>query len=186
MSERKKLSDILRGTDRDALSKTWENTEAAKDLEPLPAGEYVFRILAGELFTSQRGTPGYKLSLEVAEGEHEGRRAWHEVYLTPAALPMAKRDLAKLGVSALEQLDRPLPQGILIRGRLALRTDGGSPHNRLVRFEAAGVEPSDAYEPKEDGDGKDGDEPGESFPFGANEPVRNGVAPTPYDREERR
>ncbi len=104
MSERRKLSDILRGSDRDALAKKWKETEAAEDVAPLPPGEYTFRILSGELFTSKQGTPGYKLTLEVTEGEHEGRRAWHDIWLTPAALAMAKRDLGKLGATDLEQL----------------------------------------------------------------------------------
>src|SRR5690242_20744099 len=100
MSEpRKKLSDILgaagNGGNFDSL---WHRTAAADDFGPLPAGEYTFRILSGELFTSKRGTPGYKLALEVSEGGHEGGRAWHDLWLTPAALPMTKRDLAKIGV----------------------------------------------------------------------------------------
>ncbi len=63
MNERKKLTDVLRGTDRDALANLWKNTEAAKDLGPLPPGEYTFRILSGELFNAKTGTPGYKLTL---------------------------------------------------------------------------------------------------------------------------
>lgn len=183
MNERKKLSDILRGSDRDKLTTQWRETEAAKDLAPLPPGEYLFRILSGELFTSKQGTPGYKLSLEVAEGEHEGRRCWHEVWLTQAALPMAKRDLGKIGVTDLEQLERPLPPGILIRAKIALRkNDDGSENNRVVRFDPAGIEPGDAFEP-----------PPESRAIGESEPVpfdtpqaRNGIVPGPYDRSERR
>lgn len=183
MNERKKLSDILRGSDRDTIAKQWQTTEAAKDLAPLPPGEYLFRILSGELFTSKQGTPGYKLILEVVEGEHEGRRVWHDVWLTAAALSMAKRDLGKIGVTDLEQLERPLPTGILIRAKIALRkNDDGTEHNRVVRFEPAGIEPGDAFEPPPENDAN-----GESelFPFGANA-ARNGVAPGPYERSERR
>jgi hypothetical protein len=189
MAERKKLSDILRGSDRDALAKRWADTEAAKDIEPLPPGDYLFRILAGELFTSKQGTPGYKLTLEVVEGEHEGRRAWHDVWLTPAALPMAKRDLGKIGVTDLEQLERPLPAGILIRAKIALRkNDDGSEHNRVARFEPAGIESGDAFEPTPEAENK-GPMPnadGEDEPslFGGS--LRNGTAPGPYDRSERR
>ena len=101
---RKSLSDILRKGDRENLSRAWGETEAAEDFAPLPSGEYVARIVGGELFTSKtKGTAGYKLAFRVLEGEHQGRRFWHDVCLTPAALPMAKRDLAKLGVTALEQ-----------------------------------------------------------------------------------
>src|SRR5690348_12954625 len=190
MNERKKLSDILRGSDRDALAKHWKDTEAAKDLAPLPPGEYLFRILAGELFTSKgQGTPGYKLSLEVAEGEHEGRRCWHDIWLTPAALPLAKRDLGKIGVSDLEQLEHPLPAGILIRAKVTRRkNEDGTEFNRVVRFETAGIEPGDAFEPETEAPPE---APAEeavseetSFPFGTN--FLNGAAAGPYDRGERR
>jgi len=191
MSERKKLSDILRGSNREKLAKQWKDTEAAKDLAPLPPGEYPFRILSGELFTSNQGTPGYKLTLEVTEGEHEGRRCWHDVWLTQAALPLAKRDLGKIGVTDLEQLERPLPPGILIRAKIALRkNDDGTEHNRVVRFEPAGIEPGDAFEPPPDSDNQasadaDDNGTGDSFSFGA-DAARNGAVPGPYDRSERR
>jgi hypothetical protein len=187
MSEpRKKLTDILQqGADRERLEKGWRETEAAAEFAPLPVGEYTFRVVSGELFNSKRrGTPGYKLTLAVTEGEYQDRRAWVDFWLTPAALPMTKRDLGKVGVTDLEQLERPLPPGILIRGKLALRhDDDGNESNRLMRFECIGTEPGDAYEPpaEDQGDGKppgangtptppeaDERQTGELFPFGAN------------------
>ena len=216
MNERKKLSDILSGSTRETLAKQWKDTEAAKDLEPLPKGEYLFRILSGELFNAKSGTPGYKLTLEVAEGEYEGRRCWHDVWFTPAALAMAKRDLAKIGVTDPEQLEQPLPAGILIRAKVAPRkNDDGTEYNRINRFEPAGIEPGDAFEPPPDEDAPkpapklapkpgsgDAIEPtpdpntdaspgstdadaGELFPFGSNAPTTN-AALTPYGRGERR
>src|SRR5262249_6593003 len=124
-------------------------TAAAAKFAPLPKGEYTFRILAGELFTSNsRGTPGYKLTLEVTEGAFEGRRVWCDLWLTPAALPRTKRDLAKIRVTNLEQLERPLPAGIRIRGKLALRChDDGNEKNELRRFECIGIEEADAFVP---------------------------------------
>jgi hypothetical protein len=184
MSERKKLSDILGAGNGGNFRNIWNSAVAADDFKPLPPDEYVFRILTGELFTSKKGTPGYKLTLEVAEGEHEGRRVWHDLWLTAAALPMAKRDLAKIGVTDPEQLEQPLPPGILIRGKLVIhRDDDGNEVNKLRYFECAGIEPGDAFEPK-DGDQADakppeaggtpaaaeggGGQTGELFPFGAN------------------
>jgi hypothetical protein len=142
MAERKKLSDILRNGDCDRLDKVWSTTKSADDLKPLPSGEYRFRVLSGELFNSQGGTPGYKLTLEVLDGEHAGRRVWHDAWLTDAALPMAKRDLAKLGIQRPEQLERPLPDGIIVKARVALRrNDDGTEYNRVVRFALVAVEP---------------------------------------------
>jgi hypothetical protein len=173
MIERKKLSDILRESDRDAsvLVRQWKNTKAAEDLAPLPPGEYLFRILSGELFASKSKTPGYKLTLEVAEGEHAGRRCWNDIWLTAAALPIAKRDLGKIGVTDLEQLERPLPAGILIRAKIALRrNDDGAEYNRVVRFESVGIEPGDAFEPPAESDAPP---EGERFLFGANVPANS-------------
>jgi hypothetical protein len=190
MSERKRLSDILAaGNGGNNIRNVWNSITAADDFAPLPPGEYTFRILAGELFNAKTGTPGFKLTLEVTEGEHEGRRAWHDFWLTPAAAPMTKRDLAKIGITDLEQLEKPLPPGILIRGKLVIhRDDDGNEVNRLKRFECVGVEKGDAFEPRpEDGDQAGeaaaaapsvngtpapteatGHQAGELFPFGAN------------------
>ncbi len=141
MTELKKLADVLKGASgAESLNRQWNNTEAATEYAPLPSGEYTFRITKGELSTARNGTPGYKLTLEVTEGEHAGRRVWHDLWLTSAAMSFTKRDLAKIGVASLEQLERPLPQGILVKGKLAVRKDDdGTERNRLVRFEAAGI-----------------------------------------------
>jgi hypothetical protein len=149
--QRKSLSDILHEGDRESLSRAWGETKAAEDFAPLPAGEYVARIVGGELFTSKtKGTAGYKLAFRVLEGDHQDRQFWHDVWLTPAALPMAKRDLAKLGVTTLEQLEGPLPPGIRCKVKLALRRDDdGTEYNRIKRFEVIGIDPPevDAFAP---------------------------------------
>lgn len=139
---RKSLSDILRAGERQTLADAWGNTEAAEDFKPMPAGDYVATVESGELFTSKtKGTAGYKLSFRVVEGEHAGRRFWHDVWLTEAALAMAKRDLSKIGVTSLDQLERPLPQGIVCAIKLVLhRDDDGAEFNRVKRFEVLRVE----------------------------------------------
>ena len=154
---KKLLTDILHNGNGDNFRNSWNATAAADDFGPLPPGEYKVRILSGELFTSKRNsTPGYKLTCEVTEGDYEGRRLWLDFWLTPAALPMTKRDLAKIGVERPEQLEQPLPPGILLRVKVALRRDDdGNEINKVTRFEYVGVEPGDAFEPK-DGEGDDG------------------------------
>jgi hypothetical protein len=196
MSQRKKLSDILGASNGGDFRNNWNNAVAADDFKPLPPGEYTFRILTGELFTSKKGTPGYKLTLEVTEGEHEGRRAWHDLWLTAAALPMAKRDLAKIGITDPEQLEQPLPPGILIRGRLVIhRDDDSNESNKLKYFEFVSVEKGDAFEPPADesdharaddgeadqGKANDGNavEPDPDFPFGANATTGERAPPEP-------
>ena len=140
---RKSLSDILHEGNQQSLSRAWGETQAAEDLVPLPSAEYVARIVGGELFTSKtKGTAGYKLAFRVLEGDYQGRQFWHDIWLTPAALPMAKRDLAKLGVTQLEQLEHPLPPGIRCKVKLVLRKDDdGAEYNRVKRFEVIGIDP---------------------------------------------
>jgi len=137
-----RLSDILANGNRAQLSKAWDTTQAAEEFAPLPAGEYVAHIISGELFTARTNrTPGYKLCFRVVEGEHARRQFWLDVWLTPAAMPMAKRDLGKLGITALEQLDRPLPQGIRCKVKLALRKDdAGAEYNHVRSFEVVGID----------------------------------------------
>jgi hypothetical protein len=144
--ERKKLMDILRQPGgRDQLTRLWETTTPAEEFVPLPPGDYTFRILSGDLFRAKTGTPGYRWTLEVTEGQYKGRLAWADFWLTADALPMTKRDLAKIGIDSLADLEQPLPPGILIRGRLIIRrSDDWYECNRLLRFECAGVEEEDA------------------------------------------
>ncbi|MDB5294891.1 MAG: hypothetical protein JWO31_874, partial [Phycisphaerales bacterium] len=139
-NHRKRLSDVLNGA-ADTLRTAWDGTAAAADLAALPAGTYVARVVGGELSAARSGTPGYKLTFRVLDGPHAGRRFWHDVWLTPAALPMAKRDLGKLGVTSLEQLERPLPPGIRCRVQLALRReDDGREHNRVRSFDVVAID----------------------------------------------
>ena len=72
--DRKRLTDILHGGERDAITSAWQTTEAAEDFTPLPTAEYIAHIISGELFASKSNhTPGYKLTFKVIEGEYQGR-----------------------------------------------------------------------------------------------------------------
>jgi hypothetical protein len=188
MIPRKSLSEILAGAgkDADALKKAWGETQAATDFAPLPKGDYVAVATHGELFAAKTGTPGYKITFEVCEGDFKGRKSWHDVYLTPAALPLAKRDLTKLGISELQQLEKPLPARFRCQAKLTLRKDDdGSERNRVIRFDCIGIEKADPFAPVDPGATGNIDDDGEPFPFGANAPACNGIAPGPYERSER-
>lgn len=149
---RKRLSDILDGT-ADALRAQWAHTEAAGEFAPLPSGEYVAHIHADEVRKTRNGKPEYTLVFKVIDGAHLGRQLWHPIYLTPAALPMAKRDLRKLGITELEQIETGVLPSDRIRCRLrvALRTDdNGKQFNRIQRFDVIGIDeppPDDPFAP---------------------------------------
>ncbi len=146
---RKSLADILGPSkSTESLVEAWENTEAAAEFAPIPKGEYDAVLASGELFTAKSGTPGYKLTFEIPEGEYRGRKFWHDLWFTAAAMPMAKRDLAKIGVTSLAQLERPLPARFLCKAKVSLRkNDDGIEHNRVVTFEVTGVEKADPFAP---------------------------------------
>lgn len=131
-----RLADLLGTAGLGDLSDQFATTEAAAERETLPPGKYLCRVARGELGTSRNtGTPRYSLRLEVIEGPHAGHAVYHDCWLTPAALPQAKRDLAKLGVQSLSQLERPLPPGIIVEAHVVIRTsDGGDSRNAVKRF----------------------------------------------------
>lgn len=171
MGQRQNLSDILPGSQKDSIAATWESTTAADDFVTLPKGTYVAHIIGGELFTSKsNSTPGFKLRFKVLEGEHEGRHFWHDVWLTAAAMPMAKRDLGKLGITNIEQLEQPLKGLIRVEAKVALRRDDdGNEFNRLQNFKVLGIdEPQrDAFAPTDDTPAEAADTV--AFEFGENQ-----------------
>lgn len=143
-----RLSDIVAaGSGGGNIRDNWNNTAAAGDFGPLPPGEYIARIIDGKLKQSKKNvTPGYCLTFEVLEPvENKGRKFWHDCWLTPAAMPQTKRDLGKLGVKSLEQLENPLPKFIRCQCKLALRKDDdGNEANRLKSFEVIGIDKPEA------------------------------------------
>ena len=134
------MSEILDRSQHGSLTQVWENTEAASDDSPLPRGEYIARITNGFSTKSWvKETPGYQLTFQVIEGEYAGRRFRHTLWFTPKAIPFTKRDLVKLGVTDLRQLDSPFPQGIRCRVRLSLReSDDGARFNQVRSFKVIG------------------------------------------------
>jgi len=172
----RRLCDILAGR-TDEIREQWETTEAAAEFAPLPAGTYECHVQSVELFNARTGTGGAKLTFRVAEGEFAGRCIFHDCWLTAAALPATKRDLGKLGITRLGQLENgALPSGrIRCRVRVVLRRDDdGEQYNRVRRFDVLGIdEPeADPFAPADDADREyDPDETGGDADF---DPARLG------------
>jgi hypothetical protein len=135
MAERKKLSDILLNSERERLERLWRTTKPAADLKPLPAGRYKCRITKGEFFRSRNGYLGYKLTLTVLDGEHAGRLLWHDSWVTDDGVDKALRDLGKLGVESLAQLESPLPAGIVVEANVVLRRGNDGSERNQLRYE---------------------------------------------------
>ncbi|MFO0809700.1 MAG: hypothetical protein U0746_13835 [Gemmataceae bacterium] len=85
--------------------------------------------------------PGRWKAPAVVLRHHAGRKVWHDVWLTEAAVKLAKRDLAKLGITDPAQLEQPLPEGIKVRLRVGMRrSDDGREFNDVSRFDVIAVE----------------------------------------------
>jgi hypothetical protein len=88
--------------------------------------------------------PGYKLKLVVVEGEFLDRVVWHDIWLNEPALPMAKRDLGKLGITSLAQLEQPVPEGIIVVAKVALRkNEDQTEYNRVSWLDFVCIESPD-------------------------------------------
>lgn len=133
-----KLTDILREQGSlNSINSAWESTAAAGDFDCLPKGDYVADIVKGDAIESRsKGTPGYRLTFQVTQGDHAGGRFWHECWFTEAAMSRTKRDLGKLGIKSLTDLEKPLPAVFRCNVKLAIRRDDdGNESNRVRRFD---------------------------------------------------
>ena len=116
-------------------------TATAGEFQPLPSGTYRCLVADGRLAESRRNqTASYKLTFEVLEpSKFAGRKIWHDLWMTAKVLSITNCDLAKLGITSPEQLNQPLPSGMIAEVRLTLRTeDDGQQYNRVVGFKVVG------------------------------------------------
>lgn len=63
----------------------------------IPENEYAVKIITAELGEAKTGTPYARLHLEVAEGEHMGRRVSKDLYLSENAWERSVKCLRELG-----------------------------------------------------------------------------------------
>ncbi|WP_169980908.1 DUF669 domain-containing protein [Tautonia rosea] len=167
-NQRPRLDDILSGGS--GFDDLWNTTDAAGEFQPIPSGVYRCLVADGKLSEAKTGTPSFKVTFEVLDGDHAGRKVFHDLWLTPKALPTSKRDLAKLGIRNPADMRRPLPSGLVAEVKVALRSeDDGSTFNRVVAFKVLDEAPTvDPLAPDEDD--LDPDEDDEDF--GSHEDVR--------------
>ncbi|HEY1189087.1 MAG TPA: hypothetical protein VGE74_15640 [Gemmata sp.] len=163
---RKPLTGILPGAsggNNDDIFDRFDTTEAADDFGALPKGVYVALAVGGRLDKARTGTDGYTVEFRVIEGACAGRRLWMTKYLTAAALPYTKRDLAKLGIDSKLKLHQPFPANRLVCKLTvtARKQDDGTERNEVKSFEVIRVqEPTaDPFAPADEPtrEGNDGD-----------------------------
>ncbi len=115
------------------IQRQFEDT-VPEDPMLIPAGEYFAAVSGGEFYrTPRKRTPAYRVEFRLLLDEGLSRGLYHLFFLTPRALPMAKRDLSKLGVS---DVTKPVPPVIRCRARVGTRTlDDGRQVNAILYFE---------------------------------------------------
>lgn len=133
------FAEIAAGIDPQAFAAKFDATKAADELQPIPVGKYRCLVVSGGFSQSRSSTPSYRIEFQVQDGDLSGRRVWLDCWLSEKALPLARRDLAKLGIDRFEQLAKPLPKGLLAEVKVGLRTsDDGSQFNRVLDFAIVG------------------------------------------------
>lgn len=139
---KRRLSDIFQPRAKEQAAQAWNKTEAAEDFMVVPPGSYVCRAVNGTLVNSKtKGTPGYRLAFKILEGDYADRLVYNDYWLTDAALPMTKRELAKIGIKDFHQLDQPLPDGIRCSIEIVRRMDDPeTAWNKIRSFEVLGVD----------------------------------------------
>jgi hypothetical protein len=122
--------------DGDDFNDLWNRTEAAADgFDPLPPGVYRCIVADGREAFAKTGTRGYKVVFQVVSAPFTGRKLWLDLWLTPRALSVSKRDLQKLGIHRPEQLKQAPPAGIVCNVKVVVRTeDDGRSYNRVSAF----------------------------------------------------
>ncbi len=144
MENRKTLTQILSGGSggNNWINNNWNDIPPAPDFgSPIPPGKYTAHLRKLELFQAKKGTPGVKLHFEIIEGEHKGRLAWHDVWLTEAAKRQTVRDLGKLGIANTAKLEAPIPRWIRCLITLVVgKSDLGVEFNRVRTFEVVGID----------------------------------------------
>lgn len=102
--------------------------------------------------------PPLQQAIERLDTDYRDRKLWLDCWLTPAALPQSKRDLAKLGITSPAQMEQPLPKWIRCNVTAVVRRDDdGIERNKVQTFEAVGIDTpeADAFAPKPPGDAAD-------------------------------
>jgi hypothetical protein len=84
-----------------------EDNKTKPKLEAIPRGEYICRTKKGNFFrSSQKQTPGYKITFQIAEGDYRGRLLWCDIWLTPKCKGRSRRAFDELGIDDInDELD---------------------------------------------------------------------------------
>lgn len=136
-SNRPSLFALLGDKKGSSIVEMFEKTQAAGEVRLIPAGSYRCLVDDVQVSEAKTGTPSVRLTLVVDDGEQKGTRLWHRLWLTAAAMPMTKRDLAKLEITRLDDLS--FHPGTVVAADVGVETgDDGVERNVIKMFEVVG------------------------------------------------
>ena len=124
------------------LGSTFDPNEIPEDergeLEPLPRGEYVLQVADSELRENGNGDTGLNLTLEIVEGEFQGRKLWDYLNIrhsNATAQSIARRRLADYclatGAGTIRDSEELHFQPFIGRVSREPRKDNGEMSNRI-------------------------------------------------------
>jgi hypothetical protein len=136
--------DIVRGN-IDDLQQAFDESVRTGGRSVIPAGTYRCLVVEGRLDRARTGTGTFKITFEVVEGPHTGRKVWHDIWLTPDALRVSGHELAQLGFQSIRELgERSLPVEMLATVTVVVRVDDdGTERNRVRSFKVIDDVPAD-------------------------------------------
>ena len=112
--------------------------------DPLPDGEYEFKVIEASAVTTQTGKPMFKLTAEVQTGAHAKRRVWDNLVISAenkTALSIFFSKMKALGLT--EDYFRQNPPGDQVasammnrtfRGQVGSRVWNGDTRNEIKRY----------------------------------------------------
>lgn len=119
------------------------------DFAPIPQGDYDLKIIETEATTSSTDKPMWKITTEVLNGPHSGRKVWTQQTLTmdnPDALNVFFRQMAAAGLTGEFFKTKPNNQqiadalmGRTFRGKVTIREWNGVPRNNIKQWNPAGA-----------------------------------------------
>jgi len=127
-----------------ALVQKAGDAAAKTNYEPLPEGDYEFKVLEANATTASTGKLMFKLTNEVQGGPHSSRRVWDQWVVTPdneTAMNIFFAKGSALGLSKEYWMANPSPAqveqalvGRTFRGKVAIRTYQGKPSNEIKSY----------------------------------------------------
>jgi hypothetical protein len=117
------------------------NLKDIPEVDTLPKGEYVVKILEREERISAKGTVGDRWTLEVREASpYHGRRIWDTTYRTPESLWKLKRLCLAVGYKPMGEVEDEQLIGKVLKVSVDRKERDGRAFNEILAYKLASAE----------------------------------------------